>query len=128
VPDLTQLIALGTIVYTLVNLIRYVFATDWPSIFSQVIAWASGIGATILVAHTPLAAAFTFGKEDLSQIGWFSQLLVGLAASSSISIVYQFKKAVDTQGNAAVPTMKVPKRLRNGLQSQGGQGSGPQPG
>ena len=104
-PDLTQLIALGSVAYTLVNLIRYARVTDWSSVVSQLLAWAVGAFTTILVAHTDLAAAFTFGGKTLGQIGWFGQFLVGLAAASSISIVYQFTKAVDRSQSAKVPTM-----------------------
>ena len=111
-PDLAQLVALGTVAYTGVNFIRYALATDWPSVFSQILAWAVGVAMTFAVAHTDLAAAFTFGSKDLGQISGGSQFLVGLAAASSIGIVYQFKKAVDTQKNATVPTLQVPHRAK----------------
>ena len=105
VPDLTQLVALGSIVYTIVNLVRYARDTDWSSVWSQVLAWLAGIVATLVVAHTALANAFSFSTKDLAQIGFGSQVLVGLAAASTISIVYQFKKAVDTGKNAVVPSL-----------------------
>jgi len=104
-PDLTQLVALGSIAYTLVNFIRYVRVTDWSSVVSQLLAWGAGVCATILVAHTDLAAAFTFGGKNLGQIGWLAQFLVGLAAASSIGVVYQFTKAVDATQNAKVPSI-----------------------
>lgn len=65
---------------------------------------------TFIAAHTDLAPAFTFGSKDLGQISGLSQFLVGLAAASSISIVYQFTKAVDTAQSAKVPTLQVPHR------------------
>jgi hypothetical protein len=116
-PDLTQLIALGTVAYTVVNFIRYALATDWSSVFSQILAWAAGVGMTFAVAHTDLASAFTFGSKDLGQISGVSQFLVGLAAASSISIVYQFTKAVDTTRSAAVPALRLPGRTKNQAQS-----------
>lgn len=111
-PDLTQLVALGTVAYTVVNFIRYALATDWPSVFSQLLAWAAGVAMTFMVAHTDLAAAFTFGSKDLGQISGGSQFLVGLAAASSISIVYQFTKAVDRTQSAAVPPLKLPGQAK----------------
>ena len=111
-PDLTQLVALGSIVYTIVNFIRYARDNDWSSVWSQVIAWFAGIVATIVVAHTALANAFSFGTRDLAQIGLGSQILTGLAAASTISIVYQFKKAVDTGMNAVVPSLLPNNRGR----------------
>lgn len=111
-PDLTQLVALGSIVYTIVNFVRYARDTDWSSVGSQVIAWFAGIVATIVVAHTALANAFSFGTRDLARIGLGSQILVGLAAASTISIVYQFKKAVDSGKNAVVPSLLPNNRGR----------------
>jgi hypothetical protein len=116
-PDLTQLIALGTVAYTVVNFIRYALATNWSSVFSQVLAWAAGVAMTFLVAHTDLASAFTFGSKNLGQISGESQFLVGLAAASSISIVYQFTKAVDTTQSAAVPALEFPASAKNQVQS-----------
>ena len=115
-PDLAQLVALGTVAYTGVNLIRYGLATDWPSVFSQILAWAAGVAMTFVVAHTDLASAFTFGSKNLGQISGGSQFLVGLAAASSISIVYQFTKAVDTKQSAAVPTLQLPRRAKHPAQ------------
>jgi hypothetical protein len=63
-------------------------------------------------AHTDLAAAFMFGSKELGQISGGSQFLVGLAAASSISIVYQFIKAVDTKQNAAVPPLQLPGQAK----------------
>ena len=91
--------------HTIVNLVRYARDTDWSSVWSQVLAWLAGIVATLVVAHTALANAFSFGTKDLAQIGFGSQVLVGLAAASTISIVYQFKKAVDSGKNAVVPSL-----------------------
>src|SRR4051812_14240395 len=104
-PDLTSLVALGTVVFTLTNFVRFALATDWPSVVSQVFAWAAGVVASLVVAHTDLADAFEIGSKNLGSVGAFDQILVGLAAASSISIVYQFKQAVDQTDSARVPSM-----------------------
>jgi hypothetical protein len=111
--DLTQLVALGTVAYTVVNFIRYALVTNWSSVFSQILAWAAGVATTFLAAHTDLASAFMFGSKDLGQISGGSQFLVGLAGASSISIVYQFTKAVDTAQNAIVPSLQVPRGVKS---------------
>ena len=116
-PDLAQLVALGTVAYTAVNFIRYALVTNWSSVFSQTLAWTAGVVMTFITAHTDLAPAFMFGSKNLGQIGGFSQFLVGLAAASSIGIVYQFTKAVDTTQSAKVPTLQVPHRAKQPAQS-----------
>jgi hypothetical protein len=111
-PDLAQLVALGTVGYTVVNFVRYALVTNWSSVFSQILAWAAGVVTTFIVAHTDLASAFLFGSKNLSQISGGSQFLVGLATASSIGIVYQFTKAVDTMQSAAVPSLQLPRRAK----------------
>lgn len=116
-PDLTQLVTLGTVVYTAVNFVRCALVTDRSSVVSQLLAWTAGVVVTLVVAHTDLAPAFTFGSKNLGQISGVSQFLVGLAAASSISIVYQFTKAVDTKQSAAVPTMRCPSRAKSAVRA-----------
>ena len=116
-PDLAQLVALGTVAYTVVNFIRYALVTNWSSVFSQILAWAAGVTMTFVVAHTDLASAFTFGSKNLGQISGGSQFLVGLAAASSIGIVYQFTKAIDSTQSAAVPSLQLPNTAKNTAQS-----------
>ncbi len=112
-PDLTQLVALGSVAYTVVNFIRYALVTNWSSVFSQILAWATGVIMTFVVAHTDLAPAFTFGTKNLGQISGASQFLVGLAAASSIGIVYQFTKAIDSTQSAEVPSLQLPNSAKN---------------
>jgi hypothetical protein len=105
--SLTQLAAIGTVVFTAVNFIRFFLAGDKSSAGSQILAWASGIGGALIVAHTGLAAAFVFGAKPLNQLSLYSQGLVGLMAASSISVVNEVKKAIDNTDSARVPTLRT---------------------
>ncbi len=91
--------------------------TNWSSVFSQILAWAIGVATTFAVAHTDLASAFMFGNKNLGQISGGSQFLVGLAAASSIGIVYQFTKAIDSTQSAAVPSLQLPNNAKSPAQS-----------
>jgi hypothetical protein len=105
--SLIQLAAIGTVVFTAVNFIRFALDGDKSSAGSQVLAWASGIGAALIVAHTDLAAAFVFGAKPLNQLNLVSQGLVGLMAASSISVVNEVKKAIDNTDSARVPPLRT---------------------
>jgi len=105
--SLTQLAAIGTVVFTAVNFIRFALAGDKSSAGSQILAWLSGIVAAWIVAHTGLAAAFVFGATPLNQLNLVSQGLVGLMAASSISVVNEVKKAIDNTDSARVPTLRT---------------------
>jgi hypothetical protein len=106
--SLPQLAAIGTVVFTAVDFIRFALAGDRSSAGSQVLAWASGIVAALIVAHTDLAAAFVFGAKPLNQLNPVSQCLVGLMAASSISVVNEVKKAIDNTDSARVPPLQRP--------------------
>jgi hypothetical protein len=112
-PDLTTLVALGTFVFTITNLVRFALATNWSSVLSQVLAWVAGVVASLVVAHTDLAAGFAIGQKSLKNVSSFSQILVGLAAASSISVVYQFKQALDNSDTAAVPSLAESRLFRS---------------
>ena len=109
--DLSLIIALGTFVFTLTNFIRFFLATNWSSALAQLIAWASGILATFVVAHTQLATSIAFGSKSLNTLDIPSQAIVGLAAASSIGIVYQFKQALDSTDTAKVASLSESKIL-----------------
>jgi hypothetical protein len=110
-PSLAALTAMGSVVFTFINLIRFATAGEWASAITQVLAWVSGVIAALIIAHTDLGAAFSFGSKSLSQIGWFSQCLVGLIAASTISVVNEIKKAIDNTDTAAVPPIRMPRLL-----------------
>jgi hypothetical protein len=107
-PSLASLTALGTVVFTFINMIRFAVAGQVSSAFRQILAWASGVIAALIVARTSLGEGFTFGSRSLSHIGWFSQCLVGLMAASTISVVNEIKKAIDRTDSARVPRPQVP--------------------
>ena len=127
-PDLTEIIALGSVTFTLVNFLRFALATDWSSMISQLLAWLAGILSSIVVAHTDLGDLIGFGATPISQLSVFSQILLGLAAASSISLVYQFKQAIDKNDSAVVPSLSRVKRHAQENAAQQGGSAVPQDG
>src|SRR4051794_15794831 len=109
---LMVLVALGSVVFTITNAVRYAFATDWSSLLTQGIAWVSGVLAVFLVSHTQIGALVVIGTLALSDLHWWDKVLVGIAAASSISVVYQFKQALDTADTAAVTSFRDSKEFR----------------
>jgi hypothetical protein len=107
-PSLAALTAMGTVVFTFINLIRFAMAGERSSAITQILAWASGVIAALIIAHTDLGAAFAFGPKSLNHLSWFSQCLVGLMAASTISVVNEIKKAIDNTDSAKVPSLQMP--------------------
>ncbi len=91
-----------------VDFVRYVRAGDRNAIAIQILAWAAGFGVVALAAQTPWAAGLDFGGFTLDRLNLASQLLVGISIGSSMSLVADFKKAVDNSQSAAVPPLLGP--------------------
>ena len=103
--SITPLVALGTLVFTLVNFLRYLVARNWSAVLTQTIAWAAGVVGVFLVKATDFAPGIKVGDLTLDKVGFWSALLLGLLATSLLSTVNEVKKAIDNQDNAKVPAL-----------------------
>jgi hypothetical protein len=99
------LAALGTLVFTFVNTLRFLVARDWSAVVTQVVAWAAGGVGIFVVQATDFASAVRIGDLTLDQLGFWSTLLLGLVAASLLSTLNEIKKAVDRSDSARVPPL-----------------------
>jgi hypothetical protein len=118
----TPLLAVGTLVFTFVNFLTYIRSKNLNGVVTQIIAWAAGILAIVLAAHTQFASQISFGTEKLSQMGWPTQLFIGLIATSILSTVNEVKKAIDNSDSAAKVPLLTGAAL--GLGAAGGNSHG----
>ena len=103
------LTALGTLVFTFVNFLKYLRARNGSAVLTQLIAWAAGIAGIVLVAHTQFATDIVFGKHTLASLDISSQLFLGLIATSILSTVNEVKKAIDNGDSAKTPNLLTGK-------------------
>jgi hypothetical protein len=96
----TPLLALGTLVFTFVNFLTYVRHWNVNGIVTQLIAWASGVVAVAIAAHTQFASEISFGDKTLAKLDGWSQVFIGLIATSLLSTLNEFKKAIDCGDSA----------------------------
>jgi hypothetical protein len=101
----TPLLGLGTLVFTLVNFLKFVSGRDWNAALTQAIAWFSGVVAVVLVAHTDFGDAIAVGGHTLNTLNWASQFFIGLMAASLLSTLNEFKKAFDHTDSASTPAL-----------------------
>lgn len=101
------LIALGAIVFALINFLKFVRVRDWQSAGTQFIVWISGIAIVAIGAQAAISngleipgTTFVLGKLD-----FWSQVLVGLQASSLFSAFNDAKKAIDNTDSAKKPAL-----------------------
>jgi ABC-type glucose/galactose transport system permease subunit len=107
--SITPLVALGTLVFTFVNFLRFLAARNWSAVLTQLIAWAAGIAGVFLLKATDFASGIKIGDLTLDKVGFWSALLVGLLATSLLSTVNEVKKAIDNKDSAQVPAL-LPNR------------------
>ncbi|GAA4607357.1 hypothetical protein GCM10023107_81050 [Actinoplanes octamycinicus] len=101
--EFVPVLALGTLVFTLVLFLKNLSARQWGSVVTQLIAWAAGIGGVFLMASTSFAAGITIGDQSLDALSVWSKVLIGLLATSLLSVGNEFKKAIDRSDSAAAP-------------------------
>lgn len=100
------LVAMGSLVFVLVNFLKSLTSKNFSSAITQLIAWASGVLVVALVAHTDFADTITVGEAGaLSALNGTSQFFVGLMAASIFGVVTEVKKAIDGHDSAAQPPL-----------------------
>lgn len=98
-------LALGALVLTLVNTLRYARAGDFNGVITQCIAWASGVASVMLAAQTDFADAIAVGGITLGATNAWSQVFLGVTAAATGSTVVEALKAVDKFQTAAKPPL-----------------------
>lgn len=102
---LVPLVALGTIVFSFVNFLKFVSGKQWNAALTQVIAWCAGIAGIFLMAETQFASGISVGDTRLDVLDGASKLVLGLVATSLLSTVNEIKKAIDNTDSAATPPL-----------------------
>lgn len=104
--DLTAYAAFGGLVWTLMQLVKYVDAKQWTSVRNQGLTWLFGILVTLLAAQTSFAAGIpTIGGATLHQASFWDQVFVGLTVAGVAGTLFSFKRAVDETDSDATTTV-----------------------
>jgi hypothetical protein len=102
---IVPLVALGTIVFSLVNVLKFASGGQWNAVLTQFIAWAAGIIGIFLAGETQFASGITVGDVTLENLDAPSKLFLGLVATSLLSTVNEIKKAIDNSDSASTPPL-----------------------
>jgi hypothetical protein len=122
--QLGQITALGTVVFTAVLLLKNIVAMARlqfggrykaeakrtnarltkvqaaSSSLTQLIVWGAGVLAVYMADWAGLSNAFTIGGLHLAAMGVGAKIVLGLMASSTLSVVNQIKMALDNTDSA----------------------------
>lgn len=106
--SLTPLVAVGTLVFTVVNFLSYLRSRNWNGALTQLVAWVAGVVGIVLAAHSQYASQITFGTQKLSGASWWTQVFLGLIATSLLSTFNELKKAIDRTDSAKKAPLLAP--------------------
>lgn len=87
------------------NLVKYFKAKDWNGVVSIVAGWVIGVAVLLLAAQTIFANGFPIAGVPLSDLDFWSVVMVGMTFSSAGSGVYNFTKAVDANTSTKTPPL-----------------------
>lgn len=107
---LVPLVALGTVVFNFVNVLKFASGKQWNSVITQLIAWAAGIAGIFLVGATQFALGIMVGDVSLDSLDTPSKFFLGLVATSLLSTFNELKKALDRSDSAVTPPLLPPKQ------------------
>lgn len=101
--DFVPLLALGLVVKTTIDILRYVKGRDWNGAGTLLIVWVAGFGAATLFAQTDFADVLRVGDLTLGQLNAASLVVIGLTIGSTAANANELLGAVDAHRNTSKP-------------------------
>lgn len=101
---ITPALLVGSLVYVVVNFLKYVSAGEWKSVITQACVWIAGVAVVMLVASSGLASGIVVAGIDLENANFADKLIFGLLATSLFSVGRDVIKALDNTQTASVPS------------------------
>lgn len=102
--NLPLLALMGTLVWKLLDFAKYFRAKDWNGVFTQAAAWGAGVAVVFLGSATDFATVH-INDMALGDLNYASKILLGMLATSLLSVGYDFKKAFDRSDSAQTPAL-----------------------
>src|SRR5262245_47348257 len=103
----TALVALGLVIYTVMNVVKYAKGRQGWAAATPLIAWVVGFGAVWLLARSSFADQIKVGDGSvpLKAMSVDDLVLVGLFVASFAGFVDKFVVSRDNTQTAAVPSL-----------------------
>lgn len=107
VMEAALLLVLATLASKLLDFAKFVRSKDWNAVVTQAATWAVGVGVVFLAGAAQAFEHLQIPGIDvmLSDLDTWSKVLVGTAATSALSKIYDFQKAIDNTDSAKTPPL-----------------------
>lgn len=106
--EFVPVVALGLFITKFIDVLRYARNRDLNGVVTQLTVWASGAVGFLWVARTQWAAGIIVAGAPVSKLSFWSLVFAGASIASGMSVLVDFKKAVDNTNSAAIPTLLPP--------------------
>ena len=106
--DFVPVVVLGALIWKFADFLKLVSTKDWSAAITQLAVWGSGVAGVALVAQTDFASAVPVGEFTLATLNGWSLLVAGLSLSSTASVGYDVKRAIDSSDSAKMPNLLPP--------------------
>lgn len=103
--EFVAITVLGALVWKFVDFLKYLKNHDWNAVLTMLSVWVAGVVAVLLFAHSDFASLVSVGSATLASLGTVSQVIIGLSATSLMSVGYDFKKSLDNTDSAKTPSL-----------------------
>lgn len=121
-PTFTVALLLAAIAWNALNLLKYTrglsssVADDRmkakDGVVTILLGSLIGVGLVFLIGRTQWADEITVGRESLATLNPGGKVLLGVAFLSLASTLYDFKKALDNNGDSRTPGLASGKVIR----------------
>lgn len=101
--EFVPLVALGLVVKTTIDILRYLKGSDWNGAFTLIAAWIAGFGAAALFGQTAWADSLVIGDQNLGNLNIASLIVFGLTLGSVGAFANEFNAARDDNRNTSKP-------------------------
>lgn len=99
--EFVPMLVLAALVGKFIDFLKGITNRDWNQVLTQAVVWIGGIVAVVLFAHSAFGAAVpVFNGMTLASMGLVEQTIIGLSATSVMSVTYDFKKSFDNNDTA----------------------------
>ncbi len=103
--DFVPVLAMISLVITIINLIKYLRAGDWNGTVTTLSVMVAGVVVMFLVAKTDFAAGIVIADKPLGDYNNWSLLFVGLTIASMSAFANDLRKSLDNSDSAAKPNL-----------------------
>lgn len=103
--DFAPLVALGLVLYTLLNAAKYMMNRDWNALLTQIVGFGIAIGVVFLFSATDWADKIGVGDKTLANINGLSKVVVAFVVLAVGVGGYDFKRAIDRSDSAQTPPL-----------------------